>query len=141
MTKIRTLEELQQNLDEDLVWRKRELATIKALVTAKSFSKEITDCHIRSGIALVYAHWEGFIKSAGSAYLTYVASQRLTYSKLTNNFIAIASKKLLNEATQSNKIAIYAKVTEFFITGLAERCNFSTEIVTRSNLSSEVLRE
>ena len=141
MAKIRTIEQIQELLDDELAWRKKELAVIKSLVTARSSSVEIINCHIRSGIALIYAHWEGFVKAAGTAYLTYIASQRLTYSELANNFVAIATKRLLNDARESNKMIIYAKVVELFTSGLTDRCNLPTEIETKSNLSSEVLRE
>jgi hypothetical protein len=141
MTKIRTAEDLQQLLVEELAWRKKELGIVKALITAKSSSLEIINCHIRSGIALLYAHWEGFIKAAGAAYLTYVASQRLTYLDLTNNFIVIATKRLLTDAHEANKLSLHAKVVERFTSGLTERCNLPTEIETRSNLSTEVLKE
>jgi hypothetical protein len=57
MAKIRTIEQLQELLDDELAWRKKELAVIKSLVTARSSSEEIVNCHIRSGIALAYAHW------------------------------------------------------------------------------------
>jgi hypothetical protein len=140
MTKIRSIEQLQVVLDDELAWRKKELAVIKSLVTARS-STEIINCHIRSGIALLYAHWEGFIKAAGNAYLTYIASQRLSYLDLTNNFVAIATKRLVSEAGLSNKVMLYAKVTEFFISGLTDRCILPMEVETKSNLSSEVLRE
>ena len=140
MTKIRTLEQLQGVLDKDLAWRKKELAIIKSLVTSKG-SKEIINCHIRSGIALVYAHWEGFIKEAGNAYIAFVSSQKLTYSQLSNNFIAMGAKKLLNEARDSNKATIYTKLTDFFMYRLAEKCTLPNEIDTKSNLSSEVLKE
>src|SRR5207245_672311 len=136
----RTLEQLQQALDDELVWRKKELAIVKSLVTARS-SKEVVDCHIRAGITLLYAHWEGFIKVAGAAYLTYVASQRLTYLELSDNFVAVSAKKILNEARESSKIAASIKMTTFFTSGLSERCNLPLEIATKSNLSSEVLKE
>ena len=143
MSKIRTIEQLQQLLDEELAWRKKEkeLAVIKSLVTARSASAEKVNCHIRSGVALIYAHWEGFIKAAGNGYLAYIVSQRLTYLELANNFIAFAAKRLLNEARESNKVTVYAKVTEFFVSGLTDRCTRPMEIETNSNLSSEVLRE
>jgi hypothetical protein len=49
---------------------------------------------------------------------------------------------MLNDARESNKMSIYAQVTEFFTSGLSERCNLPTEIIeTKSNLSSEVLKE
>ena len=137
---IKTLELLQMTLDEDLAWRKKELTTIRSLVLSKS-SKETIDLHIRSGIALTYAHWEGFIKAAGQAYLAYIACQRLHFSELSNNFITIAAKGKLTEARQSNKMTAYAQITEFFMAGLDETCNLPIEIETKSNLSSEVLRE
>ncbi len=138
--KIRTLEDLQQVLDEELAWRKKELVIVKSLVTARS-SKEVIDCHIRAGITLLYAHWEGFIKVAGTAYLTYVASQRLTYLELTDNFVALSAKKILNEASDSSKVSAHLTMTRFFISGLKDRCTLPTEIETKSNLSSEVLKE
>ncbi|BCL83998.1 hypothetical protein ccbrp13_64630 [Ktedonobacteria bacterium brp13] len=140
MTKIRTAEQLQQVLDDELAWRKKELVVIKSLVTANS-SPEIINCHIRSGVALTYAHWEGFIKSAGNAYLDYIMTQQLTYAELTNNFVTIAAKKLLRDAGSSNKVTIYAKVTDFFTSGLTERCSIRMEIETKSNLSSDVLKD
>ncbi|GCE03960.1 MAE_28990/MAE_18760 family HEPN-like nuclease [Dictyobacter aurantiacus] len=140
MTKIRTIEDLQTVLDSELAWRKKELATIKGLVTTKS-SRDVTNFYLRSGIALTYAHWEGFIKVAGDAYLTYISSQRLPYSALTMNFSALATKKIMNAASSSNKVTAYTKITEFFTIGVNNRCSFSSEIETKSNLSSEVLKE
>lgn len=140
MTKIRTLEQLQSILDDELAWRKKELSVIKSLVT-KGSSTKTTNCHIRSGIVLLYAHWEGFIKLASSAYLTYIASQRLTYIDLTSNFIAIVARKMFNDAGLATKLELYAKVTDFFTSGLNDRCILPIEIETKSNLSSEVLRE
>jgi RiboL-PSP-HEPN len=78
MTKIRTLEQLQLTLDDELTWRKRELAVIKSLVTARS-STELTNCHIRSGIALIYAHWEGFIKIETKSNLSSEVLREIAY--------------------------------------------------------------
>lgn len=145
MTKIRSVEDLQQKLDNELAWRKKELAIMKSLVPAKSSSKmpstEITNCYIRCGIALLYAHWEGFIKAAGNFYLEYIISQKLQYVELANNFIALAAKRFLNELDAADRVTAHMSVTEFFLTGLANKCSYLSEIETKSNLSSEVLRE
>lgn len=141
MTKIRTLEELQAVLDSDLVWRKRELAALKSLVSAKSTPPEWTRCYIRAGIALLYAHWEGFVKAAGTAYLTYVASKRLTYRELTSNFVALAMKARLNSAKDTNRATVYTQVAEFFMTQMSDRCALPTDVDTHANLNSAVLRE
>lgn len=141
MTKIRTLEELQSLLDHELVWRKREFAFIKSLVTASSTPEKNT-YYIRSGIALIYAHWEGFIKAAGEAYIMFIATRRLTYSELSVNLVAVAARKMLSEAGASNRATIYTKVAEFFSHRLNERCKFPEGVInTKSNLNSEVLKE
>lgn len=141
MTKIKTFEQLQLILDEELVWRTTELALIRSLVVENASFEELASYHIRSGITLVYAHWEGYIKAVGNAYLMYIASQRLMYSDLTSNFVAIAAKRLLSKTGLSNKITAYAEITDFFLSGLTDRCTLPMEVETKSNLSSEVLRE
>lgn len=141
MTKIRTLEELQDKLDRELVWRKREFAAIKSLVETSSMPERVS-CYIRSGIALIYAHWEGFVKASGEAYLLYIATQRLTYAQLNVNLVAVAARKILSEAGISNKAALYTSVAHFFSYRLDERCKIPEGVInTRSNLDSEVLKE
>ncbi len=143
MTKIYTAEHLEDALSNAIAWRKKELATLKSLVRSGSHSRSKLNCLIRSGIAILYAHWEGFIKEAGTAYLEFVSRQRLTYQELTPNFIAFAMKKQLNEARQTNKAIIYNQVVEFFLSGLIQRSQIAYDdsaINIESNLSSAVLR-
>jgi hypothetical protein len=48
----------------------------------------------------------------------------------------------LRGASESNRIRLYLETTNFFMTGLAERCALPKEAISaRSNLSSAVLRE
>lgn len=145
MTKIRTIEDLQQNLDYELAWRKKELAFMRSLITTKSSSKvpatEKVNCYIRSSITMLYAHWEGFVKIAGNFYLDYIVSQKLQYVDLTNNFVALAAKRFLHELDSADKVTAHMSVTNFFLSGLTKRCSYLMEIETKSNLSSEVFRE
>jgi hypothetical protein len=146
MTRIRTFEELQQNLNDELTWRRKELGIIKSLIPqAKSTSKisttEVVNCYVHSGIALLYAHWEGFVKVAGNLYLEYIIFQRLKYEDLTNNFVAMAAKKHLSDFGFSNKVTDHIKVADFFLSGLGERCTHFATIETKSNLSTAVLKE
>ena len=77
MSKIRTLNDLNERLSEDLVWRKKELSVLKGLIETNSFTQNKTNALIRSGIALLYAHWEGYIKCAASAYLEFVPDKEI----------------------------------------------------------------
>ncbi|MEH2082139.1 MAG: MAE_28990/MAE_18760 family HEPN-like nuclease [Nostoc sp.] len=140
--KIRTLEQLSDKLAEELAWRKKELSALKALIDGKSFSSGKQKALLRSGITMLYAHWEGFIKVAANSYLEFVAMQSLPYNQLSNNFIALALKDKLDRARETNKATIYNEIADFFVTKLNERSiiKYENRIAT-SNLSSSVFKE
>lgn len=140
--KIRTLEELVDALDREMAWRKKELFEIKRLVdSSKDSQREAT--LIRSGVAILYAHWEGFVKTAGTAYLNFVSMRRLKYEELADHLLALGMRNKLNQASQTKKATIYTEVAKFFLTGLSGRSSIPWEsaIETKSNLKSDLLRE
>ncbi len=141
--KIRSLEDLEQRLSQDLVWRKRELADLKSLIETRNFSQSKQNAVLRSGVALLYAHWEGFIKTAANSYLEFVSRQQLPYKDLAINFVAIAMKTELDKAQSTNKATIYTEVTAFILTQANQRSSVPYEgiVSTNANLSSTVLRE
>ncbi|WP_449419704.1 MAE_28990/MAE_18760 family HEPN-like nuclease [Phormidium nigroviride] len=139
---IRTAEQLSDKLSTDLAWRKKELSEIKSLVETKSFSDQRHKALLRSGICILYAHWEGFVKLAGNSYLEYVRFKRLTYKELSSNFLALAMKEKLKEAKETNKPSLYIPVCDFFLSELDKRCLLPKDAIsTASNLSSEILKE
>lgn len=142
MSKIRTLNELIDRLSEDLAWRKIELSAIKGLIERREFQLQKNKVLTRSGIAILYAHWEGYIKSAATNYLEFVSRQKsLKYCDLTDNFIAIAMKSKLDEAANANQATIHNEVIKFLIESMGEEIKIPREgvIKTGSNLSSDVL--
>lgn len=142
---VRTIEQLSDKLAEDIAWRKRELSEVKSLIEAKNVPLQRHNALIRSGICILYAHWEGFIKLAANSYLEYVAMQRLPYNQLSSNFLALAMKAKLNEAKDTNKPSLYIPVCDFFLFELNNRSSLPYKdkdaISTASNLSSEILKE
>ncbi|MEO1428120.1 MAG: MAE_28990/MAE_18760 family HEPN-like nuclease [Cyanobacteria bacterium J06632_19] len=139
--KLRTAEQLSDKLANELAWRKKELSDIKSLIETK-FSLAKHNALIRSGICLLYAHWEGFVKIAGNSYLEYVRMQKLSYEKLANNFLALAMKEKLDEAKETNKPSLYIPVCDFFLDELNQRCELPKDVIsTASNLSSEIFKE
>lgn len=140
---IRTAEQLEYAIAEDIAWRKKELSEVKAIVQSNQTSAIRRKALIRSGVAMLYAHWEGFIKNSSQLYLEFVLSKRLTYRQLSSNFVAIAMKSKLNQAAQSSKASIFIPVCDFFFNNLDERCRFSpdNQVNTQSNLGSNVLKE
>lgn len=139
--KIKTLEKLQDLLDQDMAWRKKELIDIKLLIHS---TKNPTLC--RAGIALLSAHFEGFIKQAANYYVVYVASQNIKVSELHTNFAAIHSRKIFAPCSASDKITVYQKAIDDLLAIYTTRnfqIKYSPEhpvIKTESNPSSTVLK-
>jgi hypothetical protein len=144
MSKIRNLNDLADRLSQDLAWRKKELSVLKGLIETRSFEQNKTDALLRSGIALLYAHWEGYIKCTASAYLEFVSRQKeLKYCDLNYNFVAIAMKKKLNEVSATNQSTIHNQVIQFLVESMEERIDIPRDdvIKTGSNLSSNVFQQ
>ena len=139
--KIRKLEKLQDLLDQDLAWRKKELIEIKLLIHS---TQNRMLC--RMGIALLSAHFEGFIKQAANYYVVYVASQNLKIAELRTNFAAIHSGKVFAPCSESDKIPVYQNAIDKFLENYFFK-NFQVEysannpiIKTEGNPSSYVVK-
>jgi len=138
--KIRTKENFIDAIDNEIAWRKKELSYLKGNVKSNS---PYFKTHLRTGIVLLYAHWEGFVKNACELYLTCIKSLRLKYEELGENFIALSLKKNLTEFEQTNKSTVHCQVVSFLLNNLYERANVPNEnvIKTGSNLNSNILKE
>jgi len=139
---IRTTDELIDRVGKDLIWRRKELSELKGLVqeTQGQIRSRVI---IRSAVALLYAHWEGFVKKSSSYYLEFVSSHRLPYGKLASNFVALTLKAKFNELAASEKISGANLLADFFCTSLNKQSNvpFKGAVDTKSNLSSKVLQD
>lgn len=141
--KVRTEAHLFDLIDAELIWRKKELTQFKFLLESSGSREDRRIALLRSAVTLLYAHWEGFIKASGLAYLEYVASQRLRFDELAPSFLALAARRILAAATGVKRIHAHVEVTKFFRIGLSQTSAlpYKDGISTRANLSSEVLRE
>lgn len=116
-----------------------EIADMKNAVKNARFLSEKTIT--RAAVALLYGHWEGFVKSATTGYLSYVESQGLTYAELHACFVVFGLKKVLNELTESRNAAGNIAAVKFIRDQLGERAQLKIDraINTEANLSSQVL--
>ena len=138
---VRTPEELNQRIHTELAWRRKELHEFYSLV--RSSETRRLQLFIRGAVAVLYAHWEGFIKAAGESYLEFVRIRRLQYKDLTPNFVALALQKLLQEAQTTNSMSAYLAVVGILTGPMTDRALIPRKNVvnTRWNLSSTVFRE
>lgn len=141
-SKIRTLTHLNQRLSEEIAWRKKELIYINSLVQKEKPPIPI-DTLIRSGITMLYAHWEGFVKSASIAYVEFVMRQNLNHDNLSTNFVAMAIRDKIVNWKEGDQTTIYLEVAELLMERASEKCLVQWEkaISTKSNLKSIVFRD
>lgn len=137
MAKIRTLTQLQEVLDEEMGWRIKEVSDFK-LVAKKQ--PESSRTFTRAGVALLYAHWEGFIKSSSEAYLNFVDNQGHVYRDLKTCFAVFGLKGRLALLGSSRKAKPNIEALDFVLAEIDKpaKMSMSSAIDTESNLTSNV---
>lgn len=138
MSKIRTINDLQNVLDNDFSWRIKEIASLKNLVRKSDPMSQKTA--VRAAIPLLYGHWEGFIKNASISYLEFVNNRGLTYLELKSCFVVFGVKKKINELITSKNSEVSIASLEFIRSEMNEKANLQIDhaIRTEFNLSSKV---
>lgn len=139
MRSLNTQTQLQDFLDSELSWRIKEIADMKAAVRQARYLSEKTV--VRAALALLYAHWEGFVKQSTMGYLSYVSCQNLTYSELKSCFVVFGLKRVLNELRESGNASGNIAAIDFVRDQLGKKAKLKIDnaINTESNLSSAVL--
>lgn len=141
MKKIKNPEDLHNQLEKDLIWRMKELDAIKKTIDSSTEDKQ--KAHLRAGVLLLYAHWEGFIRNAAENYLRFVA-KGLNCDELSHPFIALALRGEIAKDRETAKTSVfYANVVEFMLEGLSHpaKIPYKDIIKAEDNLKSEVLKE
>lgn len=80
-----SLEKLQDAIDEDLGWRKKEIKDIKCLLASNT-------CLERSAHVILCAHFEGFIKTVSALYIEYILSCKEKPIRLKSSLLALKYK-------------------------------------------------
>lgn len=140
--KIRAIGELEDAIDHETAWRKRELTTILFTAQHERASKRPTA--LRAGVALLYAHWEGWIKRVASMYIDFVAQQKLSYQELSEPFLGLALKhKMVTQLAETDTARMHVEFACFVREEMASRARFQSKglVKTEANVSSSVLRE
>ena len=139
--RIRSLTQLTEALDNDLAWRKRELTTVNLMLSNPR--RHQRGPLLRAAICLLYAHWEGFIKTAATSYVSFIAHRGLSYRDLTSNFVALGLRAEIREAGQSSRPTIHTAIVSKLLSDLSDNAELDWEnsVNARSNLNSETLKE
>lgn len=136
--KLRTADELLAHLDDEMAWRIKEVHQLKSAV--ENARGRNIDTHIRAGVSMLYAHWEGFIKGAANAYVNYLSHRADITRNLQPCFVALGMKSKLATANTSSKSAIAVMAVRHLLGELDQpvRLPRAEAISAESNLSSTV---
>lgn len=139
MAKIRNATQLQEALDSEMSWRIKEIADFKLAAKTRP---ESSRTFIRAGVALIYAHWEGFIKASSESYLNFVENQGHTYKDLQSCFAVFGLKGKLTLLGNSRAARLNIEAFDFIRQELDKpaRMAMGSAIDTESNLTSKVFQ-
>jgi hypothetical protein len=142
MAKPCSQQDLSDQFDSDLIWRRRELSDMKAAIRrADVVSRSVL---LRAIITMAYAHWEGYVRVCANAYFEHLMLRKLRYVVLERQ---IYVNSFLVRLDRMNKTRL----------GIEERCKLVNDILdgrgarfgwmqsdlidTRSNLSADVMKD
>lgn len=141
----KTPEDIQDLLDEAFGWRRIELHALGGAIAdaeKKSPNAPLTRALARSGVALLYAHWEGFFKEACQGYVDYVAKRRLLYSELNDGFLESAIVALMKRTSSGERAGALALIESIRTPDRARaRIPKNSIVDTKSNLRFAVLAD
>lgn len=142
-----TLEKLEENLTKDITWRKQELINLQNEINSKfELNNQEVSFLIRGSIALIYAHWEGSVKSQLTSYIdflnTLIVKSHLTLEQYDNEILDLIFQptiKTLGQNTKEKRLKGIADFKKVYLNKNILQINSKDVIVTKSNLSFEVL--
>ncbi|MBY3537517.1 hypothetical protein HFN68_32245 [Rhizobium laguerreae] len=137
MADIRTIDQLQDALDKEMSWRLKEVVAFSVASKANGPERKY---FIRAGVALLYAHWEGFVKNSSELYLSFVGGRGLNYNQLKSCFSVFGLKSKLQMLAASRQSQANIDAFDFILQELGSkaRLQLGSAINTESNLTSKV---
>lgn len=138
-----TYEELENKINNDLSWRRREFSELGFLLQDNELSSYQREIRLKACIALLYSHWEGHIKYSAIEYIEYVNKKNIPVGDLTENFKQIyLPAHFSNQTLTIHNIRSQKLLHKFFLDNtLLFKVNSKKTISTKSNLDFGITTE
>jgi hypothetical protein len=137
--------EVEDALDDALSWRRVELQALRAAIAHAERTapgSPLARALARSGVTMLYAHWEGFVKEACQAYVDFVARRRLRLDELNEDLVRTVLLSLGKRAVAGDESSTLALIEAVLEPAKARaRIPKNTIVDTKSNLRYAVLAE
>lgn len=142
MGTLYTKDEFFDRIDKEKAWRVKELLAFKNQIESLTKNPSNQNVLLRASVPLLYAHWEGFVKTSCETYLKFVSGKRIILNKLQPQFAAIALGKQI-QSQEMKKISTRTESVKFIVDNLEKPSDIPTNgvIKTKSNLKFEVFED
>lgn len=142
MSKPYTVQNLSDQFDANLIWRRKELSDIKTAATRAD--AQAKSALLRALITMCYAHWEGYVRVCANVYFEHLAMRRLRYIEFERQ-IYVNSFLVRLDAFHRNKIsiALRCKLINEILDGAENRFGYvsASLIDTKSNLNTDTIKD
>lgn len=139
--RVRTQKQFVRELGDEYSWRSKELLDYRLLTRTSNLISRKT--LLRAGVPLVYAHWEGFVKTGTELLLNFVCNQALLNKDLADAYFAQSVKTHIAKLIESSKQQMVRDAALFVRDSGPEKAEIRHKnyVNTESNLSSSVFEE
>lgn len=137
---VKSVEGFQNKLERDLSWRKREISGLRVSALRSGSGRGYL---FRSGLVLLCAHWEGFLKTAIDHYVEHVFAQQRRVAELVPVFVALSFFSDVQKAAAASypgSKECHIKLAERILQGTGVTCvRGGWEAKTEGNPGTEVM--
>lgn len=142
-----TLEKLEEDLTKDITWRTQELVNLQNEINSKlELNNQEVSFLVRGLIALIYAHWEGSVKSQLTSYVDFlnilIKENYLILEQYDDEILDLIfqpTMKILGQNTKEKRLKGISNFKQVYLDKNILQINSEDVVVTKSNLSFEVL--
>ncbi|MFM7641320.1 MAG: MAE_28990/MAE_18760 family HEPN-like nuclease [Cyanobium sp.] len=124
------------DISRDLDWREAEIASMRLLLSRKDISSKQVEVLLRAAWALLYAHYEGFVKYCLTLFYEEISRRSVKCAVLPNATQVFA--KVLKQIRTMPLVNMITEVSNFKDLHLDSLASFP-EVDTNSNLWPETL--
>jgi hypothetical protein len=125
-------------ITQDLDWREREIAAMRVLISGPGLTNSQRAALLRAGWAMLYAHYEGFIKNSLTVFYDEAKKTAGKCEHLPSSTKVFALSDALRSLRNLPYDAMLNKIENFQIDHLSSNPNFPG-VDTKSNLWPNVL--
>lgn len=126
------------DISRDLDWREAEIASMRLLLSRKDISSKQVEVLLRAAWALLYAHYEGFVKYCLTLFYEEISRRSVKCAVLPNATQVFALAKVLKQIRTMPLVNMITEVSNFKDLHLDSLASFP-EVDTNSNLWPETL--